>query len=257
VRNKYFFISDLHLGLYPEEKSRQREKVIVNWLDNIKNEAAELFLVGDIFDFWYEYKKVVPRGFTRFLGKLAELSDEGVKITFIPGNHDKWVIDYFEKEIGIKIQSNQIVREINGLKLLISHGDGIGPGEHDYKILKYLFDSKLLRYLFSKLHPNVAICFGQKWSKHSRYAKGLDAEPIKDFKKEPQIIHALEILKKEHYDFIIFGHRHIPYIIKLNENSTIINLGDWITNFTYAILENKNFYLKSIYNNINIIEKHL
>jgi len=254
VRNNYYFISDLHLGLYPEEKSKEREKIVVNWLDNIKNDAKELFLVGDIFDFWFEYKRVVPRGFVRFLGKIAELCDNGIVVNFITGNHDQWIKNYFQEEIGMNVYKNEIIRNINGLKVLISHGDGIGPGDYSYKILRYIFKNKILRWFFGKIHPDIAMYLGKKWSKHSRYAKGLTAEPIKNFKKELQIIHAFELSEKENYDYIIYGHRHIPYIFKLNNKTTLINLGDWITNYTYGILENNNFHLKSLFNNTEIIK---
>lgn len=257
MKNKYYFISDIHLGLYPEEKSKEREKLIVNWLESIKNDAKELFLVGDIFDFWYEYKRVVPKGFVRFLGKLAELSDNGIVINFITGNHDQWVRNYFIEEIGMNIYKNKIYKEINGLKILISHGDGIGPGEYSYKILKYLFNNKFLKWIFNKLHPDIAMWIGKNWSKHSRYGRGIEAGPITNLKEELQIIHALNLLQKEHFDYIIYGHRHIPYIIKVDDKSTIVNLGDWITNFTYGVLENKTFNLKSIYSNIKILESKI
>lgn len=257
MKNKYYFISDIHLGLYPEEKSKEREKLVVNWLESIKVDAKELFLVGDIFDFWYEYKRVVPKGFVRFLGKLAELSDNGIVINFITGNHDQWVRNYFIEEIGMNIYNNKIVKEINGLKILISHGDGVGPGEYSYKLLKYLFNNKLLKWIFNKLHPDIAMLIGKNWSKHSRYGRGIEAEPITKLNDELQIIHALNLLQKEHFDYIIYGHRHIPYIIKVDDKSTIVNLGDWITNFTYGVLENKTFILKSINPNIKILENEI
>jgi len=231
-RNKFYFISDAHLGMHPVEESRKREKKLVRWLDTIKDDAAELFLVGDIFDFWHEHKHVVPKGFVRFLGKLAELSDIGVKIHFFSGNHDIWVYGYFKEELNIDIYHKPIVRIINGNKFLIGHGDGVGKGDYAYKLLKWCFRNKTLQWLFSRLHPNCSMWIGKTWSKHSRYSKGIVAEGFSD--REFQIIYAKDVLKEEHYDYFIFGHRHIPYDLKLAENSRIINLGDWIYSYTYA-----------------------
>lgn len=244
---KYFFISDAHLGLYPTENSREREKILVNWLDSIKTEIAELFLVGDIFDFWHEYKRVVPRGFTRFLGKLAEIADSGAKIHFFTGNHDIWVYDYLPKEIGMEIYREYIVREINGLKLLIGHGDGLGKGDAGYKLLKGIFTNRILQWMFARIHPNCAMWFGHKWSKSSRYGKGITAEPFRGEENELQVVFALQTLKTEHFDYFIFGHRHIPFEIKLGDRSTVINLGDWINNFSYAVIDGNKLELKSLY----------
>jgi len=252
---KIYFISDLHLGLYPAWKSREREKLVVNWLDSIKDETSELYLMGDIFDFWHEYKRVVPRGFTRFLGKLSEMADMGIKLHFFTGNHDIWVYNYLPTEIGLTLYKKPIVREINGLKFFLGHGDGLGPGDFSYKILKQFFTNKTLQWLFARLHPNFAMALGLTWSKKSRYAKGIVAEEFAGLDKEWQVLFAKEKLKKEHFDFFVFGHRHIPSDVHINQ-SRVINLGDWINNFTYLELDGNQCTLRSIFpkNEKNILK---
>ena len=209
-------------------------------------EAAELYLVGDIFDFWHEYKYVVPRGHTRFLGKIAELSDAGVKIHFFTGNHDIWLYDYLPAETGLILHRNPVMREWGGKRFFIGHGDGLGPGDRKYKALKWIFTNKVLQWLFARIHPNAAVRFGRWWSKNSRYAKGIVAEPYKGDDQELQVIFAKNVLKREHFDYFIFGHRHIPYEVSLDENSKVINLGDWITHFTYGVWDGRQLELHSI-----------
>jgi len=259
AKDKIYFISDIHLGLHPADKSLEREKLARNWLDEIMPHAKELYLMGDIFDFWHEYKHVVPRGFTRFLGKLSELSDNGTKLYFFSGNHDVWAYSYFKSELGAEIHHNPIVKEFYKKKYFLAHGDGLGPGDYGYKLLVIAFRSKILQWFFARLHPNFALWLGKTWSKHSRYAKGIVAEEFSGDKGEQQIKFAKETLKKEHYDFFIFGHRHIPYEIQLGEKARVINLGDWIYSFTYGQLDEKGFELKQYKNNgANIIrEKYL
>ncbi|NTV84645.1 MAG: UDP-2,3-diacylglucosamine diphosphatase, partial [Bacteroidales bacterium] len=171
-KGKIYFISDVHLGLYPPEKSLIREHLLVNWLEGIKEDAAELYLLGDIFDFWHEYKYVAPRGFTRFLGKVAELADRGVQLHYFKGNHDIWIYDYLPDEIGLTLYRQHITRHINGKKFFIGHGDGIGSGDNGYKLMKWGFTNKVLQWLFARIHPNASMAFGKRWSKSSRYAKG-------------------------------------------------------------------------------------
>jgi len=243
-KNKYFFITDVHLGLHPKDESLEREKLIVRWLDEIKNEAAELYLLGDIFDFWHEYKHVVPKGFTRFLGKLSELADEGTKLYFFTGNHDIWAYTYFRTELGAEIHNRPLIRELNGYRFFLGHGDGLGPGDFGYKLLKTIFTNKVLQFFFARLHPNFALWLGQTWSKHSRLAKGIVSKEFGGDKKEQQIIFAKRMLKKEHFDFFLFGHRHIPFEVSLGNTSKVINLGDWIYSFTYGVLDGKKFELR-------------
>jgi len=240
-----YFISDLHLGLYPPEKSIEREKFVVQWLGSVKDNMSELYLLGDIFDFWHEYRHVIPRGHTRFLGKLAELSDSGVKLHFFTGNHDVWVYDYLPGEIGLKLYRKQQIRDINGLRFFIAHGDGLGPGDGGYKFLKSLFTNRVLQWLFARIHPNAALAFGRWWSKNSRYAKGIVAEPYRGDENEFQIVFARQTIKREHFDYFIFGHRHIPFDVKIGEATRVINLGDWISHFSYAVWDGNKLELKS------------
>ncbi len=258
-QSRIYFISDVHLGLYPPEQSTRREKFVVEWLNMIKEDASELYLVGDIFDFWHEYRHVIPRGHTRFLGKLAELSDMGIKIHYFTGNHDIWVYDYLPSEIGAIIYREPVIRDFNGTRFFIGHGDAVGPGDHSYKLLKKIFTNKVLQWLFARIHPNAALAFGRRWSKNSRYAKGIIADPYMGDDKEFQVLFARETLKKEHFDYFIFGHRHIPFMVDVGDNCKVVNLGDWINNFTYAVWDGKELFLKSFFpeNEKNILRKGL
>ncbi len=241
---KIFFASDVHLGLYPANKSLAREKVFVKWMKSIQDEAQVLFLQGDIFDFWYEYKKVAPRGFTRFLGQLTDFNDRGIEVHFFTGNHDVWVFDYLPSETGVILHRHLIETEINGKTFIIGHGDGIGSGDFGYKILKSIFTSKILQFLFSRLHPNFAFWIGHTWSKHSRLSKGV-AEAFFGEDKEHQIVFARDYIKTKEINYFIFGHRHIPMEIKLTERSIFMNLGEWIHSNTYAEFNGSELILKS------------
>lgn len=234
---KIYFISDLHLGAPNAEESFIREKRFVDWLQEISKDAEELFIVGDLFDFWFEYKRAVPRGYVRVLGKLAELADSGIKITLFTGNHDMWIFDYLPKEIGCELYRAPIQRTFNGKKFYIGHGDGLGPGDHGYKFLKKVFENKLCIWLFERLHPNFGIWLADFWSKKSRLHTGGDDAKFLGEDQEWLAIYSKEILTKEHFDYFIFGHRHLPLEINLQKNSTYINLGDWINYYTYAVFD--------------------
>ena len=237
MRDKVYFASDFHLGVLPKATSRERESKIVAWLDYIKQDAKALYLVGDIFDFWFEYSTVVPRGFVRFLGKLAELADLGIEITLFKGNHDMWMFGYLEEELGAKIISDELVLDMDGKRFFIHHGDGLGPGDAKYKFLKRFFRSKACQWLFARLHPNLGIGIAQRWSQHSRAAnmEHKEEDVFLGEDKEWLICYAKDMLKKTHYDYFIFGHRHVPYAVNLPENSRVVNLGEWIHAYTYAI----------------------
>lgn len=219
--------------------------MLVDWLDGIQTEISELYLLGDIFDFWHEYKHVVPRGFTRFLGKLAQLADKGVRLHYFTGNHDIWVYDYLPQEIGLTLYRDPVIREIQGKRFYIGHGDGIDEGDTGYKLMKWGFTNKVLQWLFARIHPNASMAFGKRWSKSSRYAKGIVADPYRGNDQEMQVIFARKTLEKEHFDFFLFGHRHIPFDVRIG-NSRVVNLGDWINNFTYAVWNGKDLELHSI-----------
>jgi UDP-2,3-diacylglucosamine hydrolase len=242
---KIFFLSDLHLGMHPEDESLEREKKVVQWLDSIYRDASEIYLLGDTFDYWYEYKRVVPRGFTRFLGKIAEITDSGVKVYMFTGNHDVWIFDYLPKEIGVEIFRKPIAREYSGKKFYIAHGDGLGPGQRGFKLLKWLFTNKIAQWLYARLHPNATIAFAKRWSKKSRYAKGVSVDFL-GVEKEYLILHARDVLEKEHFDYFIFGHRHLPLEYDLNETSKLFYLGDWIENFSYAVFDGVSFEFRKL-----------
>lgn len=241
---KIYFLSDFHLGAPDHEMSLIREKRIVKFLDEIKNDAEVIFILGDLFDFWYEYKKVVPKGFVRILGKLAELTDSGIAIYFFVGNHDMWMNGYFEKELNIEVFQDPKEFDFNAKKFLIGHGDGLGPGDHRYKMMKKVFRSKFSQTLFGMLHPSTGIGIADYFSRKSRAATGSEDEHFLGDDKEWLIIHAKDVLKKNHIDYFIFGHRHLPIEYKLNNESVYINLGDWIKYFTYAVFDGENLSLK-------------
>jgi len=224
------------------EESSDREKRLVSWLDEIKADATEIYLMGDLFDFWFEYKYVVPKGFVRFLGKIAEISDSGIPVHFFIGNHDMWMFNYLEEELNVTIHRNHQTRKFNGKKFFIGHGDGIGPGDYGYKIIKAVFANKLCQWLFARLHPNFAFTIANYWADKSR----VETELLKfsGEENEYQIIFAKEKLRSEHFDYFIFGHRHIPNDIKLSESSRYINLGDWIVNDSYAVFDGDDLKLK-------------
>ena len=240
---KIYFASDFHLGVPTYEKSLEREKKIVKWLDSIKADAEELYLMGDVFDFWFEYKTVAPRGYVRLLGKLAELSDAGIKLFYFTGNHDMWTFDYLKKELNATIYRKPIEQEYNGKKFYIGHGDGLGPGDHGYKFIKKIFASSISQWLFARLHPNFGIGLANYFSKKSRVATGTTDEKFLGEEKEWLVIYSKEIIAKKHFDYLIFGHRHLPLDITLNENSRYVNLGDWIQYFTYGVFDGNDFHL--------------
>ncbi len=235
---KIYFASDLHLGVPSYEASLAREKHFVDWLDRIKEDAAEIFLVGDVFDFWFEYRKAVPRGFVRLLGKLAEIADSGTPIHLFTGNHDMWIFDYLPQEIGLTLYREPIEREWNGKSFYIGHGDGLGPGDHGYKFIKKVFANPFLQWCFARLHPNFGIGLADYFSRSSR-AKTGDQDAI--FLGEDQewlVIYCKELLEQTHRDYLVFGHRHLPLDIKLNEaGARYLNLGDWISYFTYGVFD--------------------
>lgn len=224
--------------MHPKEKSAERERIFVRWLDQVRKDATEIYLVGDVFDYWYEYRKVVPRGFTRFLGKLSEITDSGIPVHFFTGNHDVWVFDYLPSETGVIVHREPFILEHEGQKLFIAHGDGLGPGERGYKLLKRMFTSKVLQWLYARIHPNASMAFAHRWSRQSRFAKGIASEFMGE-DREVLILFARSVLRNEHYDYFIFGHRHIPLEMDLAENSRLVYLGDWIENFTYAVYDGR------------------
>jgi UDP-2,3-diacylglucosamine hydrolase len=244
LKDKIYFASDFHLGAPTYEKSLVREKLIVQWLNDISADASEVFLVGDIFDFWFEYKQAIPRGFTRILGKLAELSDSGIQIHLFTGNHDMWIFDYLPHEINAILYREPISIKRQGLDLYIGHGDGLGPGDYGYKFIKSLFSNKLCQWMFARLHPNFGIGLANYLSRSSRAKTGESDSSFLGNNEEWLALYSKEILNVRHYDLFIFGHRHLPLEIALNEKSTYFNLGDWINYYSYGELHDGKFQLK-------------
>jgi UDP-2,3-diacylglucosamine hydrolase len=240
---KIYFLSDAHLGLPPQEKSLAREKLLVQWLNEVSSDAKAIYLLGDIFDYWFEYKKVVPKGFTRFLGKISELCDAGIEINIFTGNHDVWMFDYLPQETGVNVFRQAIKRNFNGKIFYMAHGDGLGPGERSYKILKKIFTSKILQWMYARIHPNAATGFAHLWSRRSRFSKG-NYVPFLGEEKEHLISHSKKVLEEEYFDYFIYGHRHVPIDIKIGQSSRVIYLGDWFINFTFAVFDGKEMALK-------------
>jgi UDP-2,3-diacylglucosamine hydrolase len=242
-RNKLYFASDFHLGAISYASSREREDRIVRWLDTIKDDAAELFLMGDTFDFWFEYNTVIPKGYIRFLGKLAQLADAGTKLYFFKGNHDMWMFDYFKNELNATIITNELEIERGGKKFFLHHGDGLGPGDTTYKLLKKIFRSSICQWLFARIHPNLGVGIANRWSRHSRIEGGR-TEHLRTHQHEWLISYSKELLKTTQYNYLIFGHRHLPLDIKLSDNSRYINLGEWVNYNTYAVFDGENLEFK-------------
>lgn len=241
---KIYFASDFHLGAPNYESSLEREKKIVRWLEAIANDAEEIYLVGDIFDFWFEYKRAIPKGFVRLQGKIAELSDKGIPIHVFTGNHDMWIFDYLPKELGITLHREPIVKEYFGKKVFIGHGDGLGPGDKGYKFLKKVFANKFCQWCFARLHPNFGIWLADKSSKTSRSHTGSSDEVYHGDDNEWLVQFCKDELMKEHYDYFIFGHRHLPLTINVGEKSSYFNLGEWINYCTYLELSPEGATLK-------------
>lgn len=241
---KVYFLSDFHLGAPNAADSLVREKKIIRFLDEIRHDAKAIFIVGDLFDFWYEYKKVVPKGYVRILGKMAEITDSGIPIHFFVGNHDMWMKDYFQQELNIPVYFEPHPFEFYGKKFLVGHGDGLGPGDHGYKFIKKIFRNGFSQWLFGVLPPYIGMGIAHYFSRKSRAQTGQTDEVFLGEDKEWLIIYCREVLQKEYYDYMIFGHRHLPIDCQLNDKSRYINLGDWIKYFSYAVFDGKELELK-------------
>lgn len=244
MNGKIYFASDFHLGAPDEKSSKAREKLLVSWLDVISKDASEIYLLGDVFDFWFEYKKVIPKGYSRFLGKLAELSDKGIAITCFKGNHDMWMFGYLEQEFGIKIVSNELELIRNEKKFFLHHGDGLGPGDYSYKFLRKIFRNRLCQWLFGKLHPDFGIWLASKLSSKSRIKNTKHEKQYLGDDKEFLTQFAYEYLKNNHIDYFIFGHRHLPVEIELKNGSKYLNLGEWVNDSYYACFDGESLVLK-------------
>ena len=246
---KIYFASDVHLGAPTIKNPREHEQVFVAWLDHIKNSAEAIYLLGDIFDFWFEYKKVVPRGYTRLLGKLAEITDSGVPVHFFTGNHDIWVFDYLPKETGVIVHHEPLQCQFNGKSFYLAHGDGLGGYDKKFSLLKAIFTNSVAQWMFSHIHPNWGIGFASLWSKKSREKNLVKYGSVYlGDDKEWLVLFARETLKTQHFDYFVFGHRHIALNMEVGEKSRLIYLGDWIKQMTYAVWDGKELNIEKFIN---------
>jgi len=243
---KLYFASDFHLGAPDAASSLEREKKIVAWLESVRNDAHAIYLLGDIFDFWFEYRRAIPKGFIRLQGKLAELRDAGIHITFFTGNHDMWMFDYFPTELGIPIHREPIELQIGQQRLLVGHGDGLGPGEKGYKILKAFFNSSICQWLFARVHPNLGMRIAQYWSRKSRISNMKREEKFNGEENEYLFVWCREEEQRTHRDFYIFGHRHLVLDLQVTPNSRYLNIGEWVHHQgTYCVYDGNNVELKT------------
>lgn len=251
-RSKIYFASDLHLGAPDAASSLKRELRFVKWLETIRPEVAELYLLGDLFDFWFEYNKAVPKGYVRLLGKLAELADEGVKIHYFVGNHDLWAAKYFTEQFGATMHYGPIDCNLMGHQFHIAHGDGLGPGDHGYKFIKRIFTNPLAKWSFHRLHPNFGIGLANFFSRKSRQKTG-QKDAIDFGEKEFLYIYANEMaIQNPKIDYFVFGHRHLPRIKPLENGKSYINIGDWITYFTFLEVDENGVNLLQMANDGHI-----
>ena len=241
---KIYFASDNHLGAPTTEASFPREKKFVAWLDEIKQDAAAIFLLGDLFDFWFEYKTVVPKGFTRTLGKLAEISDSGIPIHYFVGNHDLWMNGYFEEELNIPVYHKPEEFKFNDKTFFIGHGDGLGPGDKGYKRMKKVFTNPFFKWVFKWAHPDIGMRIAQYFSVKNKLISGDDDAKFLGEDQEWLVQYCKRKLEDKHRDYFVFGHRHLPLKIKLNERSTYVNLGDWVQYYTYGVFDGEQMELK-------------
>ena len=243
---KIYFASDFHLGVPNEASSNKREKLICTWLKSIKSDCFELYLVGDVFDFWFEYKEAIPKGFVRIQAAIADFTDSGIPVYYFTGNHDMWAFNYFEKELGLKMFRAPIEKMYNNKLFYIGHGDGLGPGDYGYKFIKKVFANKLCQWAFARLHPNFGLGLGNFWSRKSRHATGTSDEIYHGDDKEFLVVYCNELLKNKYYDYFIFGHRHLVLDIELNnKKSRYFNLGDWIKYNSYGVFDGDNFKIET------------
>ncbi len=241
---KVYFVSDAHLGIPDYCSSLKREKHLADWLDSIRKDAKAIYLLGDIFDFWFEYSMVVPKGFVRLFGKIAQVTDEGIPVYFFAGNHDMWVADYFVTHLGMTILREPVDVILSGKKFHIGHGDGLGPGDKGYKIIKKIFSCRLCQRLFAFIHPGIGMRLALFLSRRSRLAnRGLD-EQFLGMEKEWLIQYCLGVLQKRPVDFFVFGHRHLPMNMEIAPGVRYVNTGDWVKEFSFAVFDGEKLELK-------------
>lgn len=242
---KVYFASDQHFGIPNATESRKREDRFIRWMDEIKADAQIIFLMGDLFDFWHEWKYVVPKGYIRVLGKIAELKDSGIEIYFFVGNHDLWMKNYFQEELGIPVFFEKQYFEINNRQFLLAHGDGLGPGDKGYKRMKKVFTNPLAQWAFRWLHPDIAMRIANYMSQKNKMISGDEDKQFLGEDKEFLILYSKEKLKTEKINYFVYGHRHLPMVLDLSPDSKYVNLGDWISYFTYGVFDGNSFGLKT------------
>ncbi len=234
MNEKYYFAADVHLGL-PVGDPKAREQRFVDWLDRIAQDATAIFLLGDIFDFWCEYKKVVPKGFVRTLGKLSEITGKGIPVHFFPGNHDLWTFGYLASEVGLTVHHNNLEITLAGKNFYLGHGDNTGQLHRGFRVMRYIFAHRFFQRLFAAIHPRWGVAFAHRWSRHNRLSKGIalpfqgDREQLYNF--------AMHYSQTHKVDYYIFGHRHTPTDIAIGEHARLIILGEWIHGCEYAIFD--------------------
>lgn len=244
---KVYFASDFHLGIPNHRESLKREKLIVRWLDEISKDAQAIFLVGDVFDFWFEYKQVIPKGFVRLLGKLAEIADQGIEIVVFSGNHDLWLKNYLIDEIGVQIYHESQSYQIGSHSFYIAHGDGLGPGDRKFKFFKKTFKNPVCQWLFRWLHPDIGVAMAKRWSNGSRLAQ-LDDPLTFHGESEWLMVHSKQVESISHHDYYVYGHRHIAGVHDMEGHAVYVNLGEWVTRSTYGVYDGNEFLLKSFMN---------
>jgi len=245
---KIYFASDFHLGIPDHSQSLERERLFIQWLNEIKHDAAEIYLMGDIFDFWFEYKTVIPKGFVRLLGILAEITDSGIPVHLFRGNHDVWAFNYLNEEANIQLHRQAEVKVFGDKKFFLAHGDGLGPGDTGYKILKKVMEFRFNQWLFKWIHPDMGTRMGLYFSKRSRYAniaREGKKESTNHVEDERLYLFSQEYLTENpDIDYFIFGHRHFPIDVSISRKTRFIMIGDWITNFSYVVFDGKDVELK-------------
>ncbi len=243
-----YFLSDAHLGSLAIPHRRQQERRLVRFLDDIKNRAGAVYLLGDMMDFWFEYSTVVPRGFTRFLGKISELTDSGVEVHYFTGNHDLWCTDYLTNECGVILHREPLTVELADRVFYLAHGDGLGRETKGFSFLRYLFHSSLCRRLFAAIHPGCGVSLALRWAAHSRRkheAPGGEP-PYQGENSEPLVVFAKQYLQNHpEVNCFLFGHRHIELDLMLTRQCRLMILGDWVTHFTYAVFDGEQLYLEN------------
>ncbi len=257
-----YFASDFHLGIPDHQGSLKREKLLVQWLEGIRKDATAIYLMGDLFDFWFEYKTVIPKGYARLLGKLAEIVDSGIEIHLFRGNHDIWAFDYLEKELGVILHREGEIHQLEGKTFFLSHGDGIGPGDNGYKFLKKVFENRVNQFLYRWIHPDVGTRLGSYFSRRSRLTKilkeGVEMKKSSDMARQPIIIFSKErALSDPSIDYFVFGHVHVPQIIPVSEKASCVILGDWVIHFTYAQFDGNALEIKKFTGNSSDNSKNI